>query len=289
MPACCFPLILSVLCMPWKKKNKHLSWSKLATSLPSSPLRSSCYSLFSSSRPPLHPLDLTQWSLQTLAMHFASCQGQWNNQQDTVHILVSYLWARDIHSYQRERSFSLKKTHCPSQIFYTKLWMMPFSETAWKLCQLARILTASSLISQERDMLHETLYNLQQNTNYQEFEAILNQFHFKLWSCKSKLSQKKRKELDKLIHQHEWTHPAPNIPLRTKRKTCRFRRRAVVVDDCVVVNLSIVRLMTDQLDLLALSPKYSPTPCSLDCQRLLQDITEECHRIRLKELYHVPP
>ena len=67
-----------------------------------------------------------------------------------------------------------------SQIFYTKLWMMPFSETAWKLCQLARILTASSLISQERDMLHETLYNLQQNTNYQEFEAILNQFHFKL-------------------------------------------------------------------------------------------------------------
>ena len=62
----------------------------------------------------------------------------------------------------------------------------------------------------------------------------------------------------------------------------------MVVDDCVVVNLSIVRLMTDQLDLLALSPKYCPTPCSLDCQRLSHDITEECHRIHLKELYHDP-
>ena len=61
----------------------------------------------------------------------------------------------------------------------------------------------------------------------------------------------------------------------------------MVIDDCVVVNLSTVRLMTDQLGLLALSPKYCPSPCTLDCQRRSQDITEECHRIRLKELYEL--
>ena len=47
-----------------------------------------------------------------------------------------------------------------------------------------------------------------------------------------------------------------------------------------------VRLTTDQLDLLALGPKYCPTPRSLDRQRLSQDVTEGCRRIRLKELYH---
>ena len=40
--------------------------------------------------------------------------------------------------------------------------------------------TYSCLISRERDTLHVTLYNLQQSTNFDEFEAILNQFHFKL-------------------------------------------------------------------------------------------------------------
>ena len=49
-----------------------------------------------------------------------------------------------------------------------------------------------------------------------------------------------------------------------------------------------VRLTTDQLDLLALGPKYCPTPRSLDRQRLSQDVTEGCRRIRLKELYHDP-
>ena len=56
----------------------------------------------------------------------------------------------------------------------------------------------------------------------------------------------------------------------------------------MVVNLSTVRLTTDQLDLLALGPKYCPTPRSLDRQRLSQDVTEGCRRIRLKELYHDP-
>ena len=53
------------------------------------------------------------------------------------------------------------------------------------------------------------------------------------------------------------------------------------------VNLSTVRLATDQLDLLALGPKYCPTPRSLDRQRLSQDVTEELYHDPDK-LYHDP-
>ena len=55
-----------------------------------------------------------------------------------------------------------------------------------------------------------------------------------------------------------------------------------------MVNLPRVDLTKDQLNLLALGPKFSPTPRSLYHQRLSQDIAEGCRMIRLKELHYDP-
>ena len=52
----------------------------------------------------------------------------------------------------------------------------------------------------------------------------------------------------------------------------------MVIDDCVVVNLSTVRLTTDQLDLLALGPQHCPTSRSLtasDCCRTSRRVPQD--------------
>jgi hypothetical protein len=159
--------------------------------------------------------------------------------------------------------------------------------------------TYRSLVKTETDHLHTILLDIHQSVSYVEFECLRN-FHENLsLKLKRKYASKKNKKLHKLVVLREANGQASTQKKESRVKKCRrFKRRGTAtlqVDSNksspvtnTVVNLSDTELTQEQAQVLALGPKFCPTPRSLDSQRLKNDVTEGCRRVRLKELFYQP-
>ena len=164
--------------------------------------------------------------------------------------------------------------------------------------------TYESLVETERLSLHKILYDIYQSSSYYEFEATRRLHLSNFSSLKQKLAKKKGKKFSGLLARtpdhNTHTHPS-------KRKCRRFKHRTKTTahldpassptresnseagqSQGAVINLSQVHFSPDQLKLLALGPKFCPTPRTLDKQRLQEDVREGCRRLRLKEMFHDP-
>ena len=77
---------------------------------------------------------------------------------------------------------------------------------------------------------------------------------------------------------------------RRRRANRRFRRRYCVGkykhDEKSVVNLSTIDLSQEQKVVLGLGPKFCPTPRPPNGKQFLDDVTEGCRKVRLKEFFY---
>ena len=152
--------------------------------------------------------------------------------------------------------------------------------------------------------MHETLFDLQQRTTYQEFEAVLRMRCRKSKSS-SKLHRKKQKKLQQLLEQKTASAPTPPV----KHKGRRFKRRidssaatdnptakGKAGENKLVINLSNIPMTEAQERLLTLGPKFCPTPRSINFPTMSKrdvgesdyrrDVKEGCRRVRLQEWHH---
>ena len=153
-------------------------------------------------------------------------------------------------------------------------------------------------VDNEKDNISQTLYHLHQTINdYDYFDSLVFSHRRELNALKVKHNREKRKKLHKLLQQADVqphpNPPQPNHSLRPKTKrNRRFKRRSdnkvIFSNPKLVVNLSKFPLSDSQRDLLALGPKFCPTPQALNSNQLYRDVEEGCRRVRLKE-YHYDP
>jgi hypothetical protein len=157
--------------------------------------------------------------------------------------------------------------------------------------------TYEHLVRTESEHVDGLMYNIYQQCSYFEFEEI-RQHHLSHSKQPSDLREKKKRKLVSLVSQKEQgTEKLPKKTFKSnKRPARRFNRRRENVeketpdtndtlDRGKVVNLSSINLTDTQCSVLALGPKFCPTPHSVDQQRLHADVAEGCRRVRLKE-YH---
>ena len=153
--------------------------------------------------------------------------------------------------------------------------------------------TYKTLADSEEVKLDNLMYNLFQDSAFEEFEAQLAKQKQLLKTLNKKYAKIKGKKLAKLLTNQ---NTDGNLP-KSKRKCRRFRRKTEKGNQSkekqskttnshnTVINLSKIILTPDQNQLLSRGPKYCPTPKRLDKERLLEDTKEGCRRIRLKELF----
>jgi hypothetical protein len=161
----------------------------------------------------------------------------------------------------------------------------------------------ASLSSKVEQEIHKELYRIQQTTDFHHFESILSFHRCQIASVSDKFNRQKKKKLQKLMEESRarksnetvgHTFNLPQVP-RNKKKTRRFKRRPLDTKNAqmqnentrLVVNLSTVKLTDAQSSVMALGPKFCPTPKSFNHQGMVQDnIREGCRLTRLKEYHH---
>ena len=150
--------------------------------------------------------------------------------------------------------------------------------------------TYTNLSSRELSTLHSTLYDLQQNTDFYQFEAILDRLRLSSASFRRKLETKKRNKLLRLkssrpLAQARPSHPVDPPKKRTNRRFRRVRQPNSTANKNLVVNLSDITLNNDQMKILELGPKFCPTPRQYNQEEYKDDIREGCRLLRLRELH----
>eukprot|EP00745_Piridium_sociabile_P015908 TRINITY_DN23717_c1_g1_i4.p1 TRINITY_DN23717_c1_g1~~TRINITY_DN23717_c1_g1_i4.p1 ORF type:complete len:920 (-),score=175.07 TRINITY_DN23717_c1_g1_i4:31-2790(-) len=157
--------------------------------------------------------------------------------------------------------------------------------------------TYEVLADEAHDSVQRLKYDIFQSCSPYEVDALRNFSQRCLTRSRKQYAKKKEKKLVKLLPQR------PDIRVDTttkKKKPCRrFKRKQNLAlpqpsnsdpeqDDKIVVNLSDVTLTEPQKSVLALGPKFCPTPRSLNQEQLEEDVHEGLRRLRLKELFFYP-
>ena len=154
--------------------------------------------------------------------------------------------------------------------------------------------TYRSLVTEQCQTLHEHMYNIQQNHDYYEFEAIVIDLKRKSKRLANKLWAKKKKKLESLRQKlnDEENRSRSTHNTQRKRKCRRFKRHKAnlkeknpVDNEHLVINLSHTALTEYQTKVLSLGPKFVPTPMTFNQKQLEDDIKEGCRLVRLRELH----
>ena len=153
--------------------------------------------------------------------------------------------------------------------------------------------TYASLSKTAELSMHETLYKIQQELDYQQFDKVVLKHKAIMNAQSRKQNHNKKRKLEKLLKNKQpvATPSCAVPPTSKKRRNRRFKRRlpqpqgAQTDDNANVVNLSTVNLSDEQKSILTLGPKFCPTPMSLDSNRLEEDVKEGCRRTRLREFH----
>ena len=153
----------------------------------------------------------------------------------------------------------------------------------------------SILADNEVLKFNQTLLDLQQTTDFYHLESILKHRRHVFLATKKKYAKIKGKKMASLREKNhtpmakQTADPQQEDPRHyVKTKRCRrfYRRRTShSLPPTNVVNLSKVSLTPEQLQVLALGPKFCPTPLTHNKQQLVEDVEEGCRRVRLKEMF----
>jgi hypothetical protein len=156
--------------------------------------------------------------------------------------------------------------------------------------------TYISLSKKVEQDIQDRLYSIQQSTNFHQFECIRARHIRELRALSFKNNSRKKKKLSRLVKSNGQVRAfntknpdqSSHSPAKKKRRTRRFRRRPshVEEDKQLVVNLSTHKLTEEQRSLLALGPKFCPTPKTFNHQAFTEDVKEGCRLTRLRE-YHL--
>lgn len=154
--------------------------------------------------------------------------------------------------------------------------------------------TYATLAEKENQNMQQCLYRIFQIcSDHQQFEDIRSKHLMTLHNMQRQENRRKKKKLDSLIRDKPQKPSTLENEIPKKKRNRRFKSRAAkknhsTGDEEVVVNLSSVILTDAQKRVLALGPKFCPTPTSLDSKRLSEDVREGCRYTRLRELHYKP-
>ena len=157
-----------------------------------------------------------------------------------------------------------------------------------------------SLVNKERLLLDEKMYDFFQTSDFFTIESVLRFKYHQACAKRRYYAKRKQRKIAKLVQERDFQSHSPSRstpPPSTdnKRRSRRFRKSRKSTTDPhsggdtdFVINLSDCQLTEDQVSVLSLGPKFCPTPQSLDHNKLSEDITEGCRKVRLKEYFYNP-
>ena len=107
---------------------------------------------------------------------------------------------------------------------------------------------------------------------------------------KPALRAKKSRKLQTLIEEKKKKSTAATAQTPRKKRTRRFKRqtesRPLCTKKTLVLNLSGIPITETQEEVLGLGPDFCPRPSTINRKQFVDDVSETCRKVRLRELHH---